>query len=186
MEAFAWLSEIFNGLLSFIPRPVIVRATHGGVKWRLGKKVREMVPGWHWYWPLTTEIEVIVTARQTHDLPSPQAVETRDGVSVAVGSLIVYSINDIVQAIGERNWDVDSTVNDITKAAIVGVVSQWDYSDLRDELTDTVEKELTAMCRKHLRQFGVYVHRCAVTDFSHTTVRMLFGLQAGQAMVEDE
>jgi hypothetical protein len=68
-------------------------------------------------------------------------------------------------------------VNDITKAAIVGVVSQWNYSDLRDGLIDSVEMELTDMCRKHLRQFGVYVHRCAVTDFCHTSVRMLFGMQ---------
>ena len=177
MEAFAWLSEIFNGLLSFVPRPVIVRATHGGVKWRFGRNPREMKPGWHWYWPFTTEIEVIVTARQTHDLPTPQAVETRDGVAVAVGSLIVYSIKDVVQAIGERNWDVDSTVNDITKAAIVGVVNNWNYSDLRDELTKGVENELTDLCKKNLRQFGVYVHRCAVSDFCHTTVRMLFGMQ---------
>jgi len=176
MEAFAWLSEIFNGLLSFVPRPIIVRATHSGVRWRFGKWPREMGPGWHWYWPFTTDIEVIVTARQTHDLPTPQAVETRDGVAVAVGSLIVYSINDVVQAIGERNWDVDTTVNDITKAAIVGVVSKWNYNDFRDDITDKVEAELTELCRKNLRQFGVYVHRCAITDFCSTTVRMLFGM----------
>jgi regulator of protease activity HflC (stomatin/prohibitin superfamily) len=106
---FSWLSDIFNGLLKFIPRPVIVRATHGGVKWYLGKYVKEMKPGWHWVWPLVTDYEVIVTARQTNHQPG-QALTTKDKKQIVVSILVVFSIKDIIRAIGEQNWDVGTTV----------------------------------------------------------------------------
>ena len=67
--AFAWLGQIFDAILSFVPRVLIVRATHGGVKWRHGSQVISMLSGLHVYWPLVTEIEIIVTARQTLSLP---------------------------------------------------------------------------------------------------------------------
>jgi hypothetical protein len=44
---------------------LIIRATHGGVKWVRGKRIKALGPGLHIWWPLTTEVEVIVTARQT-------------------------------------------------------------------------------------------------------------------------
>jgi regulator of protease activity HflC (stomatin/prohibitin superfamily) len=133
------LSDIFNAFLRCIPRPVIIRATHGGVKWRWGRYVKEMQPGWHWVWPLTTEWEIIVTARQTNNLPN-QALVTSDKQQVVAGALIVFSVKDIVQAIGERNWDVGATVNDISEAAIVGVVTKWKLDDLLQYLTSKVEE----------------------------------------------
>ena len=32
-------------------------------------KIKALLPGLHFYWPLTTEIEVLVTARQTLAIP---------------------------------------------------------------------------------------------------------------------
>ena len=68
MEFLNWINDIISSLLSFIPRPIIVRATHGGVKWPWGKTAKEMCPGFHWYWPFSTEFEVIPIARQTLNL----------------------------------------------------------------------------------------------------------------------
>ncbi|GMU26138.1 MAG: hypothetical protein AMXMBFR16_10430 [Candidatus Uhrbacteria bacterium] len=173
---FAWLNDIIQAFLKVFPRPVIVRATHGGVKWRFGKYVREMKPGWHIIWPLTTEYEVIVTARQTNNLPA-QSVMTADNKAVVVSVLIVFSVKDVVQAIGERNWDADTTVNDITQASVVAVVSKYNLSDLLRDLTGKVAEELTDHCRKQLRQFGVYIHRVAFTDFCPSKVLRLHGIE---------
>ena len=162
---FSWLSEIFNAILSFIPRPVIVRATHGGVKWRFGHKVRELKPGWRWIWPLVTDHEIIVTARQTNNIPS-QALITKDGKQVVAASMVIFSIKDVVRAIGQRNWDVGSTVDDITAAATVQVITSWRFNDLLENLIGDVELELTKTCRRRLNQFGVHVHRVCLTDFS--------------------
>jgi len=171
---FSWLSDIINGILKFIPRPIIVRATHGGVKWVFGKRVRELKPGWHFVWPLITDYEIIVTARQTNNLPN-QALVTIDKHQVVAGALIVFSIKDIVQAVGERNWDVVTTVNDIAQAAIVSVVTKWPLDELLVNLTEKVETELTDACRKQLRQFGVSVHRCCFTDFAPCRIYKLMG-----------
>ncbi len=171
---FSFISDIINAFLNLIPRPMIIRATHAGVCWRLGSKIIEMKPGWRWWWPLISEVEIIPIARQTSAIPS-QGLLTRDQKQIAVGAVIIFSINDVVQAIGHRNWDVESTVGDITAAAIVRVVTKWELKDLLAELTDKVEDELTTTCRQQLRQFGVRVHRCKFTDFTTCRVYKLMG-----------
>lgn len=165
MGAFEWVGQIVEYVLKIVPRLVLIRATHRGIKWRLGKKVFELKPGLHMYWPLITDMETVVVARQTLNLPT-QVLLTKDRQQIVVGCLIVYRIKDIILAIGERNFDVDSTVSDITQAAIVEVCSRRSLTELQDGITGEVEKSLTNTVRKRLRQFGVYVTRCAVTDFS--------------------
>ena len=170
-----WLNNIILAILEFIPRRVIVRATHRGVKWRMRGGPVEMKPGFRVWWPLLSEIEVIPVARQTLNTHT-QALMTKDGRQVVVGGVVVYSIQDIVKAIGERNFDVDVTVNDISQAAIVEVVTAWDFRDLLANINKQVENDLTSVCRKQLRQYGVYVHRAALTDFSTCRSFNLLGI----------
>ena len=162
---FSFLNDIVQALLKFVPRPIIVRLTHGGVRWRLGKYAKELKPGFHIIWPLITDYEVIVTARQTHHLAT-QSLVTKDGKQIAVGTLIVYSIRDVMAAIAERNWDTDSVVNDISLAVVVDEITKLNYNDLHLEIADRVAQELTQKCRKQLRQYGVYVHRVRLTEIA--------------------
>jgi len=174
MDAFAWIGQIVEALGRLIPRLVIVRATHQGVKWVCGSRVKAMLPGLHVYWPITTEFEVLVCARQTLNL-STQVLMTQDRQQVVVGMLVVYRVKDVVEAIGKRNWDVETTIKDITQAAIVEVITTTSLSDLLAGLSTTIEKRLTGSCRKQLRQFGVYIHRAAMTDFSQCKTFKLLG-----------
>lgn len=134
-----------------------------------------MEPGFRVWWPLLSEIEVIPVARQTLNTPT-QALMSKDAQQVVAGGVVVYSIYDIVKAIGERNYDVDETVNDISQAAIVDVVTAWDLHDLLENIGDQVELDLTDTCRKQLRQYGVYVHRAALTDFSQSRTLNITGV----------
>lgn len=163
--AFAWLGQIFDALLQFVPRRVIVRATEGGVKWSLWREPREIKSGFRIYWPLITDIEIIIIARQTLNTPS-QSLMTRDGKTVVAGGVMIYKINDIVQAIGKQNWNPDDTAGDITQAAIVDVISKWNCDELLKNISGKVEEQLTNVCRKQLRQYGVYVSRAALDNFS--------------------
>jgi len=178
--AFAWLGQIFEAILKFVPRVLIIRATHAGVKWQHGREVRPLMPGLHVYWPLVTEIEVIVTARQTLNLPT-QVLTTRDNKKVVVGTVVVYRIRDVVQAIGKINWDVDTTINDITQAAVVSVIAQHTLQELLDMIPmDRLNDLLTIATRKELRQYGVYVTRCKLTDFADCRVFKLVTNDSGQ------
>jgi regulator of protease activity HflC (stomatin/prohibitin superfamily) len=175
---FGLLGGILDFFLSIFPRLVIIRATHHGVKWRHGKEPLAVEPGLAWYWPLVTEMELQVVARQTLNLQT-QVLMTRDRKQVVVGAFVVYKISDVVQAIGERNWDVESTVADITQAAIVEEIMGRNLDDLlagaSDGKSSELNKALTANCQKELRQFGVHVGRAGLTDFSTCKVHKVLG-----------
>jgi regulator of protease activity HflC (stomatin/prohibitin superfamily) len=126
-----------------------------------------MKPGFRVWWPLISDIEVVVVARQSFNTP-PQPLETQDGREVVAGGVVVYNVNDVVQAIGKQNWSPENTAQDIVQAVIADVISSWDHDALLEELSGKVEKEITDKARKQLRQFGVYVGRAGLTSFSST------------------
>jgi len=170
---FSWLSDIINGLLSLFPRPLIIRQTHGGVCWYFSKVV-ELRPGWRWVWPLIMDWEVIPVARQTERLQD-QVLITKDGKQVVVRVFVVYSIRDIIQAIGARNWDVGTTVHDIASSAVVQVVTKSTLAILKDTLTTSTEINLTEITKRELHKFGVTVTSCCFTDFSTARVYKIMG-----------
>ena len=89
---------------------------------------------------------------------------------------MVYSINDVVKAIGQRNYDVDSTINDITQSAVVHVFSQYDYTHLQMNLCTKVEDKLTEICKRELLKFGVLVQQARITGFCKVEMKMLLGM----------
>lgn len=165
--AFSWLGQIFEALLQFVPRRVIVRATEGGVKWSLWREPKEMRPGIRFYWPLITDVEVTVVARQSFNTPR-EPLQTADGVEVVAGGVVVYSINDIVQAIGKLNWSPEDTAQDIVQAVLASVITSHSHEYILSELSGKIENEITDKCRKQLRKYGVYVERAGLCAFSST------------------
>ena len=169
-SAFSWLSQLIETFYRFIPHIIIIRATHAGVKWVRGSKIKAMQPGLHFYWPLTTEVEVLVTARQTLAIPD-QVLTTKDGREGPVKTLVVYKIRDIIQAIGKANWDVDSTVNDLTQSAVVRVVATHTFDEILQGIAnEAIVQTMTKEVRKELRQYGVHIVRCKLVDFAETKV----------------
>lgn len=176
--AFAWLNQLIQAFYQLFPRIVIVRATHGGVKWVRGKHIKPMHPGLHVYWPITTDVEVIVTARQTLAIPD-QVMATKDGKKVVVKTLAVYKIPDPVRAIGKMNWDVDTTINDMTQAAVAKVIATHTCEEIMAGIRDeSLTKTLTKEVRRELRQFGVHITRCKLVDFADCKVYKLLTTQA--------
>jgi len=177
-SAFAWLNQLFQAFYQLFPRILIVRATHGGVKWVRGKHVKLLAPGLHVYWPLVTDVEVVVTARQTLAIPD-QVMATKDGKKVVVKTLVVYKIPDPVRAIGRVNWDCDTTINDLTQSAVIRVIATHTYEEIMTGIRDeSLTKTLTQETRRELRQFGVYINRCKVVDFADCKVYKLLTTQA--------
>ena len=179
--AFAWLNQLIQTFYRFIPHLLIVRATHGGVKWVGGSKVVALEPGLHVYWPLTTDVEVIVTARQTLALPE-QVLTTKDGKKIVAKTLVVYKIRDVIHAIGKINWDSDTTINDLTQSAVVHVVATHTYDEIMRGIQDeTLTTTLTKAVRKELRQFGVHIVRSKLVDFAETKVLKIMMNSADRA-----
>jgi len=76
---------------------------------------------------------------------------------------------------GERNYDPDMTVMEISKAAIASIIMTTEYSDL---IQGPLEKGLTTECRKQLRRYGITVHRATLTDLTTCRSLNLIGIPA--------
>lgn len=176
METFL---AFFDRLFVWVPRVELIRSTHGGVKWRshiwkIGSEpdVVELKPGLHWYWPVTTEICFVVTARQPTDI-TPMSILTFDGQSIVISASVIFRVNDVVKAIGEKNWDVDAVVVDITQGIIFHAVRSKTFEDLCQN-SDQLIEELTENAKNELRKFGILVERVLLKDFDRSkTFRML-------------
>ena len=166
-SALGWLGQIFNAILQFIPRIAIIRNTHQAVKWKRFQKISAVESGrLTIYWPLITDIEVIVVARQTTECGT-QVITTSDGIQVCVTSLLVYWINDVIKAIGQKNWDVDGTVKELTQAVLVEEVLKLTYGELHKQLcSGKFTQSFTDNCKKQLDRFGVHVEAARLTDFA--------------------
>jgi regulator of protease activity HflC (stomatin/prohibitin superfamily) len=100
-----------------------------------------------------------------------QVLTTKDQKKVVVGTVVVYKIKDVIHAIGRMNWDVDTTINDITQAAVTAVIAKHTFQEIMDMIgNDQFETTLTEAVRKKLRPFGVSVQRCKLVDFADCRV----------------
>lgn len=165
-DIFSWFGDLIEWLSRFIPRLVIVRSTHLGIKYVRGKNLVCVKPGLCFYWPLVTEMETIPAVRQTLNLPVQRLV-TNDGKRVICSGVVVYNIFDIILAVG-RSWDNDDTVRDISMGVIAGVITDRNYDMLQH--MDVVQNILTADAQRDLRRYGVRVQRCMLTDFCPANV----------------
>lgn len=171
--AFAWLGAVMEWLGNLIPRILIVRSTHAGVKFVGGKRVVRLDPGVHVYWPAVTEVSVIPVARQTFNLVT-QVLLTSDKQKVCISVVLIYKITNIVDALS-NNWDINDTISDVTQMAVVKVVTEWTLDDLIRNITGRVERRLSVIARAKLKTYGVTVIRCGITDFTTCEVIKVVG-----------
>ena len=128
-KAFGWIGEIFQTLLKLLPWLVIVPATHGGVAFVRGHRVKEWKPGLHWYWPLVTTYKLMATVRQTQMIQS-KIVMTKDLQTVIVGALVTYYVDDVVSAIA-KIADLPSDIMERSQGAILAEVSESTLKEIQ-------------------------------------------------------
>lgn len=152
-----YLGDLVNALMSLFPSLILVRSTHGGIKFRRGRKPLLMRPGAHFYWPLLTEIEVIPMKRQTKRM-DPQYLTTLDNVTVGVRGLVTYEVGDLVKMM-TACWDYDEVTEDTAQAVIREVITGVKYEELSG-----IEKSLQDKVSQRLEEFGVRVLNVSLTD----------------------
>lgn len=177
--AFAWIGQIAEWIGQFFPRWVIVRSTHGGVKWVRGHRVVPLEPGIHFWWPVTTELLIYPTARQSTNLRG-QTLVTKDDKAILVSGLIVYEVSDIEALVGQT-FEPDDTIEEITLGVINRVCCRKTWRELRDDHeSGKLDKELLHRTRQALAPYGVKVLRTALTDLAPCRV---FKLASGAEKV---
>ena len=162
-QAFGWIGEIFQTLLKVIPWLVIVPATHGGVAFVRGHRVKEWKPGLHWYWPVVTTYKLMATVRQTQMIQS-KVVMTKDLRTVIVGALVTYFVDDVVAALA-KIADLPSDIMERSQGAILAEVSENTLEEIQADRM-RFNKNLTERVGKALNGYGVQVLQAQLTEFA--------------------
>lgn len=162
-RALGWIGEIFQTILRLIPWLVIVPATHGGVAFVYGHRIKEWKPGLHWYWPVATTYKLIATVRQTQMIKT-KVVMTKDLKTVLVGALVTYTVDDVVSAIA-KIVDLPSDVMERSMEAILAEVADHTLEETQaDRLL--FNRKLTERVAKSLNGYGVNVIQVQLTEFA--------------------
>jgi regulator of protease activity HflC (stomatin/prohibitin superfamily) len=162
-KAFGWIGEIFQSLLKLIPWLVIVPATHGGVAFVRGHRVKEWKPGLHWYWPVVTTYKLMATVRQTQMIQS-KVVMTKDLRTVVVGALVTCFVDDVVVALTK----IADLPSDIMERSLGAILAQVGENTLEEIQADRAgfNKNLTERVSKALNGYGVQVLQAQLTEFA--------------------
>jgi len=157
---FDWLTNLFDILLSVVPRMKKVPPTHRMIKWSHCKEGTLHGPGLIWHWPLVTE-EQVVDMRWESTINYVQAVTMADGTSVSARGKIVWRLSDPLTAV-EDNHEFWDRVPEQMLSATVCVLGACHKSDLRN--TVSMNMMLTIECRERIEPIGVEVKECAFTE----------------------
>jgi regulator of protease activity HflC (stomatin/prohibitin superfamily) len=170
--ALAWISELVAWIAQFIPRFLIVEATHGGVKFVRGSKIVKLDAGFHIYWPLTTSVHLYPIARQADDLRS-QTIVTADDKTIVVGGMIVYEVDD-VEKILAHTFQPEQTIRDVALSAFHDVCCQLTWQEIRDQQrSGQLDRDLKREVRKSLDSYGIRVLKTMLTDLAPCKVLKL-------------
>lgn len=162
-KAFGWIGEIFQTILKLIPWLVIVPATHGGVAFVRGHRVKEWKSGLHLYWPVVTTYKLIATVRQTQLIQS-KVVMTKDLRTVIVGALVTYCIDDVVMALA-KVADLPSDIMERSQGAILAEIGENTLEEIQaDRLR--FNKKVTERVGKMLNGYGVHLLQAQLTEFA--------------------
>ena len=160
-SALGWIGQIAAGVRQFIPKWIIIPTTHGGVKWVRGKRLVELTPGIHWYWPVVTVLQTYPIVRQSVDL-RPQVMVDADGKTFSAGVVVTYTVADLKQLLS-TTFDPDEVMSEISLAAIYSVLTTLTLEELQ---TNDISSALTKAIQDLVTPYGVHVVRAALTEMS--------------------
>lgn len=112
-----------------------------GVKFRFGKFVGEMSPGWRIVWPVIESWQRVDIRVKAVDVPDQEAI-TKDNVSARVNAVIYYRIQAATKAVLEVE-NVFFAVSQLAQTTMRNVVGETSLDDLlskRNEVADKIQR----------------------------------------------
>ncbi len=164
-----FLNDFFTWLVTYFPNLDLMQANYGGVRFRRGGKVKEIKPGLYVYWPLITTVKEIQVKRQSIEVQ--QELTTKDGITVMVKTVIVFTVEDVMKALVDT-VDFDDTTEEMGQKGTVHAVMSRDFSQIVVDMVSSndIRNEVTQGARSALRPFGVKVEDAFISSFGKTTI----------------
>jgi len=170
MQAFDFINDIAQWFKRFVPEWDLLNPTEGGIRFGPGGTITLLKPGHiYWYWPIIHNVYIIQTRRQT--LSISQVLESRDGQTVLVKTVIIYEIDDVEKAI-VLTRDHEDTISEVGEKITVKPIMSRNMAQLKEDLsfTNKLNNEVKAGARALLREYGVKVIDGYIASFAKTKV----------------
>ena len=179
--ALGWIGDLIRWLANIVPRLVLIRATHGAIKF-VRAETREIGPGLHVWWPITTEIEEVPIVRQVLSLDQ-QVLETKDGETVVADGVLVYAVHDLHKYLVE-NYDADDNLTELAQAALREAILSLTFEEINSGRVK-LDHRLTKRATELLKPFGIEVESLKLQSFAKgrviihagSFVSMAFGIE---------
>lgn len=125
-----------------------------GVKFRFGKFVGIMQPGWRLVIPIIEKWQKVDIRVKTIDVPDQDAI-TKDNVSIKVNAVLYYKISDAEKAIVKVEH-FNYAVSQLAQTTMRDVVGEVSLDDLLSK-RDTVSKRIKMIVDKATDPWGIRV-----------------------------
>lgn len=159
---------ILNNLASLLPF-LIVRSYQRGVRWKLGRNPKELLPGLRWKLWFYHQVELFDVPDEVLDLPV-QSVVTKDEKLVCFSVNIGFRIVDVVSHACNVHDFLDSTAG-IAMTHLAKRVREKTLSELVSDLKD-LEKSLEGTLTTRMKHWGTEVFSVGFTNFAEVPRQM--------------
>jgi len=134
-----------------------------GVRFRLGKYVGIMKPGWRLVWPIFYFYKKVDLRVKAVDVPNQEAI-TKDNISVSVNAVIYYKVQEADKAILEVE-DFYYAISQLAQTTMRDAVGQVDLDQLLSQ-RDRVSENIRSIIDKASDPWGIKVNNVELKDIT--------------------
>ncbi len=160
--------EIIMGIIVFIIIVIIcsikqINEYERGIKFRFGKFVKVLTPGWKLVLPIIESYKKVDIRTKAVDVPSQEAI-TKDNVSVQINAVIYYKLFDASKAILAVE-DFYYAVGQLAQTTMRNVVGSVSLDELLAE-RDKISTEICKIIDEATDPWGIKVENVELKDVS--------------------
>lgn len=174
----AWLQDLIEKILSFVPRVHKLEPFQAGIRTTWGRYIGELYPGVYFYWPLIQTIWWVSTAPQVVDLKN-QSCRTIDGHDIVISGAVQYKVVSARKHI----LNVHDSEKSLTTLAL-GVLCEYFNTRTLEQCKEiiVIKKELKKALNNAAAGWGVRIEEVFVTDLGK--VRNIRLLTDGSSLIQ--
>ncbi len=134
-----------------------------GVKFRLGKYIGLMEPGWRLVWPIIQSYRKIDLRVKAVDVPNQEAI-TKDNISVSVNAVIYYKVQEADKVVLEVE-DFYYAISQLAQTTMRNAVGQVDLDGLLSQ-RDKVSEHIRNIIDTAASPWGIKVLNVELKDIT--------------------
>lgn len=147
-----------------------------GIKFKLGKYVGLMEPGWRLVWPIINSYQKVDLRVKAVDVPNQEAI-TKDNISVSVNAVIYYKVQEADRVILEVE-NFYYAISQLAQTTMRNAVGQVDLDDLLSQ-RDRVSENIRLIIDRATDPWGIKVLNVELKDITlPEEMKRIIGKQA--------